>query len=132
MVQLLYTYSVPVMADSIQLEQVLLNLLSNAMDALADEPSMKRHIIVHTRREGGKAILEVRDTGRGITPEILEVLFHPFFSTKEHGMGLGLSICQTIVEQYGGLISAENILASGACFRIELPLSLNVERRHPS
>ncbi|HJV06605.1 MAG TPA: ATP-binding protein [Chromobacteriaceae bacterium] len=131
-VQLLYTYSVPVMADSIQLEQVLLNLLSNAMDALADEPSMKRHIIVHTRREGGKAILEVRDTGRGITPEILEVLFHPFFSTKEHGMGLGLSICQTIVEQYGGLISAENILASGACFRIELPLSLNVERRHPS
>ncbi|XLM19788.1 ATP-binding protein, partial [Chromobacterium piscinae] len=76
-----------------------------------------------------KGILEVRDTGRGITPDLLEVLFHPFFSTKPHGMGLGLSICQTIVEQYGGLISAENIPASGACFRIELPLALQAERQ---
>nr|WP_240352315.1 ATP-binding protein [Chromobacterium alkanivorans] len=122
-VQLLSGYPVAVLADSIQLEQVVLNLLSNAMDALRDEPMMKRHVIVHTRREGKKAILEVRDTGRGITPNSLEVLFHPFFSTKPNGMGLGLSICQTIVEQYGGLISAENIPASGACFRIELPLS---------
>lgn len=130
-VQLLSGYSIPVMADSIQLEQVVLNLLSNAMDALKDEPMMKRHVIVHTRREGKKGILEVRDTGRGISPDALEVLFHPFYSTKPHGMGLGLSICQTIVEQYGGLISAENIPASGACFRIELPLSLLEEReRH--
>ncbi|UTH72942.1 ATP-binding protein [Chromobacterium sp. IIBBL 290-4] len=128
-VQLLSGYSIPVMADSIQLEQVVLNLLSNAMDALRDEPAMKRHVIVHTRREGKKGILEVRDTGRGITPDLLEVLFHPFFSTKQHGMGLGLSICQTIVEQYGGLISAENIPASGACFRIELPLALQAERQ---
>ncbi|WP_236687562.1 ATP-binding protein [Chromobacterium subtsugae] len=128
-VQLLSGYSIPVMADSIQLEQVVLNLLSNAMDALRDEPAMKRHVIVHTRREGRKGILEVRDTGRGITPDLLEVLFHPFFSTKPHGMGLGLSICQTIVEQYGGLISAENIPASGACFRIELPLALQAERQ---
>ncbi len=128
-VQLLSGYSIPVMADSIQLEQVVLNLLSNAMDALKDEPALKRHVIVHTRREGKKGILEVRDTGRGITPDLLEVLFHPFFSTKPHGMGLGLSICQTIVEQYGGLISAENIPASGACFRIELPLALQAERQ---
>ncbi|MGC0150830.1 ATP-binding protein [Chromobacterium vaccinii] len=128
-VQLLSGYSIPVMADSIQLEQVVLNLLSNAMDALKDEPALKRHVIVHTRREGRKGILEVRDTGRGITPDLLEVLFHPFFSTKPHGMGLGLSICQTIVEQYGGLISAENIPASGACFRIELPLALQAERQ---
>ncbi|MCD4501889.1 ATP-binding protein [Chromobacterium vaccinii] len=128
-VQLLSGYSIPVMADSIQLEQVVLNLLSNAMDALKDEPPMKRHVIIHTRREGRKGILEVRDTGRGITPDLLEVLFHPFFSTKPHGMGLGLSICQTIVEQYGGLISAENIPASGACFRIELPLALQAERQ---
>ncbi|OHX11731.1 hypothetical protein BI347_16955 [Chromobacterium sphagni] len=128
-VQLLSGYSIPVMADSIQLEQVVLNLLSNAMDALKDEPAMKRHVIVHTRREGKKGILEVRDTGRGITPDLLEVLFHPFFSTKPHGMGLGLSICQTIVEQYGGLISAENIPASGACFHIELPLALQAERQ---
>ncbi|MEO9383927.1 ATP-binding protein [Chromobacterium phragmitis] len=128
-VQLLSGYSIPVMADSIQLEQVVLNLLSNAMDALKDEPPLKRHVIVHTRREGKKGILEVRDTGRGITPDLLEVLFHPFFSTKPHGMGLGLSICQTIVEQYGGLISAENIPASGACFRIELPLALQAERQ---
>lgn len=126
MVQLLSVYPMAVMADSIQMEQVVLNLLSNAMDALRDEPVMKRHIIIHTRREGKKAILEVRDTGRGISPESLEVLFHPFFSTKQNGMGLGLSICQTIVEQYGGLISAENIPASGACFRIELPLSQTV------
>ena len=126
MVQLLSVYPMAVMADSIQMEQVVLNLLSNAMDALRDEPVMKRHIIIHTRREGKKAILEVRDTGRGISPESLEVLFHPFFSTKQNGMGLGLSICQTIVEQYGGLISAENIPASGACFHIELPLSQTV------
>ena len=126
MVQLLSVYPMAVMADSIQMEQVVLNLLSNAMDALRDEPVMKRHIIIHTRREGKKAILEVRDTGRGISPESLEVLFHPFFSTKQNGMGLGLSICQTIVEQYGGLICAENIPASGACFRIELPLSQTV------
>ncbi|MCD5360576.1 ATP-binding protein [Chromobacterium aquaticum] len=130
-VQLLSGYPVAVFADSIQLEQVVLNLLSNAMDALRDEPVMKRHVIVHTRREGKKAILEVRDTGRGITPSSLEVLFHPFFSTKPNGMGLGLSICQTIVEQYGGLISAENIPASGACFRIELPLSRQGEPARP-
>jgi C4-dicarboxylate-specific signal transduction histidine kinase len=130
-VQLLSGYPVAVLADSIQLEQVVLNLLSNAMDALRDEPVMKRHVIVHTRREGKKAILEVRDTGRGITPNSLEVLFHPFFSTKPNGMGLGLSICQTIVEQYGGLISAENIPASGACFRIELPLSRQGEPARP-
>ncbi|WP_141113246.1 ATP-binding protein [Chromobacterium haemolyticum] len=131
-VQLLSGYPVAVLADSIQLEQVVLNLLSNAMDALRDEPMMKRHVIVHTRREGKKAILEVRDTGRGITPNSLEVLFHPFFSTKPNGMGLGLSICQTIVEQYGGLISAENIPASGACFRIELPLSRQGEPERSS
>lgn len=122
-IQLLAVHPIAVWADSIQMEQVVLNLLSNAMDALKDEPAMKRHIIIHTRKEGAKGILEVRDSGRGITPEALEVLFHPFFSTKPHGMGLGLSICQSIVEQYGGLISAENIQASGACFKIELPLS---------
>jgi C4-dicarboxylate-specific signal transduction histidine kinase len=112
---------VAVLADSIQMEQVILNLLGNAIDALRDEPAGRRSIEIRSRSEGGQAVLEVRDSGRGISPQVRDVLFHPFFSTKAEGMGLGLSICQTIVEQYRGSITAENIAGSGASFRIVLP-----------
>ncbi|WP_246542667.1 ATP-binding protein [Paludibacterium yongneupense] len=112
---------VAVLADSIQMEQVILNLLGNAIDALRDEPVGRRSIEILSRLDGGRAVLEIRDSGRGISPQVRDVLFHPFFSTKSQGMGLGLSICQTIVEQYRGSISAENIAGSGAAFRIVLP-----------
>nr|WP_294867841.1 ATP-binding protein [uncultured Pseudogulbenkiania sp.] len=122
-VQMLSANPVTVMADSIQIEQVLMNLLSNAIEAMKGEREGARQLVIHSHVAFSNAILEVRDSGRGISPDVQAVLFHPFYSTREGGMGLGLSICQTIVEQYGGSIEAENIPGSGACFRLRLPFA---------
>lgn len=122
-VQMLSANPVTVLADSIQIEQVLMNLLSNAIEAMKGEREGCRQLVIHSHVVLSQAILEVRDSGRGISPEVEAVLFHPFYSTREGGMGLGLSICQTIVEQYGGSIEAENIPGSGACFRLRLPFA---------
>ena len=122
-VQMLSANPVTVMADSIQIEQVLMNLLSNAIEAMKGEREGCRQLVIHSHVALSQAILEVRDSGRGISPDVQAVLFHPFYSTREGGMGLGLSICQTIVEQYGGSIEAENIPGSGACFRLRLPFA---------
>jgi signal transduction histidine kinase len=111
----------PIKGDRIQLQQVILNLIVNAMDAMAEMPSGNRKIMVRTTRVPGFAEVAVSDTGPGIPPEKLRQVFEPFFTTKEGGMGIGLSIVRTIVEAHHGRIVAENQASGGAIFRIRLP-----------
>ena len=112
----------PIKGDQVQLQQVILNLIVNAMDAMSAVPSVERRIKVSTARDGNSACLFVSDVGPGIPVDQLERVFVPFFTTKPHGMGMGLSIARTIVEAHGGQLSVENAAGRGATFRIGLPL----------
>ena len=113
----------PIKGDIIQLQQVVLNLIVNAMDAMSDMPTAERRIVVSTARDGNFADLSVSDVGPGIPSKDLKKVFEPFFSTKPKGMGVGLSIAQTIVEAHGGQLSAQNQAGRGAAFHIRLPLA---------
>jgi signal transduction histidine kinase len=117
----------PIRGDRIQLQQVILNLIMNAIDAMSDIPSARRKITVRTRRIGDFAEAFISDAGPGIPPDKLKEVFEPFFTTKAQGMGIGLSIARTIVEAHNGQISAENQTGGGANFRIQLPLSQSVK-----
>lgn len=108
--------------DLVQIEQVILNLIRNAIDAVLDNPEDDRIIQVLTRRApNGQVLIQVEDNGPGMTPDAQRRLFEPFFSTKSTGMGMGLAISQTIAQDHGGNISAVNRHAGGAVFRLELP-----------
>src|SRR5215208_2464331 len=110
--------------DPIQLQQVLSNLILNAVDAASDTTLAERTVTVATR-DGEFAEVSVSDTGRGVSEEVAKKIFDPFFSTKEHGMGMGLSIVRTIVITHGGEIDFENRNgANGAVFRVKLPLAM--------
>jgi signal transduction histidine kinase len=113
----------PVKADKIQLQQVIVNLIVNAMDAMADIPVAERRINVSTARDGNFACLSVSDSGPGIPVDQIKKVFDPFFTTKGEGMGMGLSIARTIVEAHDGHLSAQNDAGRGATFRITLPLT---------
>ncbi len=115
--------SLPIRADPVQLQQVIVNLIVNAMDAMSKMPRAERRVTVHTARNDNFAEVSVSDTGPGIPPEKIKEVFEPFFSTKAEGMGMGLSIARTIVEAHNGRIWAENKAGGGAVFRISLPLS---------
>ena len=116
----------PVFGDQIQLQQVLLNLLMNACEAM-EAVSGTPQVHIRTRRtDGGGVEISVSDRGGGIPAGDLERIFEPFVTTKEHGIGLGLSICHTIIIAHGGRLWAENI-AGGAMFRCTLPLSGHAE-----
>ena len=113
----------PVRGDRIQLQQVILNLIVNAMDAMSGVPRTGRRITVSTARDADSAEVSVSDAGPGIPSEMLTQVFDPFFTTKPHGMGMGLSIARTIVEAHGGQLSAANRQGGGAIFYIRLPLA---------
>lgn len=107
-----------VLADRIQIQQVLLNLVRNAIEAM--ENARRRELVVATSAtDEGMAEITVSDTGPGLAPEVARQLFQPFVTTKRHGMGVGLSICRTIVEAHGGKIWAES-KPDGAAFRFTL------------
>jgi signal transduction histidine kinase len=111
-----------ILGDYIQLQQVLLNLVVNGMDAMKETPSGNRVISIRTSRSGEFAELSVTDRGPGISEDKLGEIFEPFFTTKVEGMGMGLSIARTIVEAHNGLMCAENRKHGGASFRIRLPV----------
>ncbi|WP_427914276.1 sensor histidine kinase [Ramlibacter sp. MMS24-I3-19] len=119
----------PVLCDRTMVEQVLLNLARNAMQAMDQARVARPSLVIQVRRvgsgdrEGAKSWLEfsVADQGPGIPPEVGEQLFTPFFTTKAEGMGLGLSLCRTVVEQHGGFLAFEPNRPQGTIFRFTLP-----------
>ena len=112
-----------VMADPVQLQQVLLNLVTNAIDAMSGSGHKPRLLQIETciDQAADEAVITVADTGPGFDAEVAEQIFKPFFTTKSSGMGLGLSICQTIVEAHKGRLTAASRDPRGAVFRIVLP-----------
>ena len=110
------------MADQIMLEQVLLNLMRNALDAMADEPPERRRLTIKLSQLGSQMEIRVVDLGPGIPIEVQQKLFTPFFSTKAEGMGMGLNICRSIIEFHQGRLWVENNPEGGTIFVITLPI----------
>ncbi len=115
-------------ADPDELHQVVVNLISNAQQAMRESAS-PRKLTITTRRAGDRAVLEVADTGPGVPAEIRSKIFEPFFTTKPpgQGTGLGLSLCQSIVERHRGTLSVESAPGAGATFRVEIPVGSPAE-----
>jgi PAS domain S-box-containing protein len=112
----------PVQGDRVQLQQVALNLILNAMEAMRSVDDRSRKLQITTQEnEAGDVLVTVCDTGPGIPPENLERVFDSFFTTKSSGMGIGLSICRSIVEAHGGSLRASANEARGATFQFSLP-----------
>src|SRR5437763_451481 len=116
--------AVPLRGDPVQLQQVLLNLILNACDAMdANPPGMRRLAVATTGGGGAQASLTVTDNASGIAPGLLERIFDSFFTTKKRGLGVGLSVSREIVAAHGGCIEAVNRAEGGAVFRITLPMA---------
>ena len=116
---------IQVRGDQVQLQQVIMNLVVNSMDAMAAIPN-GRAVVGRTEMNGGSsAVISILDSGPGIPAEKLNEVFDPFFTTKRQGMGIGLSISRTIVQAHKGRIWAENQKEGGAVFRLSLPLALS-------
>jgi C4-dicarboxylate-specific signal transduction histidine kinase len=112
-----------ILADKIQVEQVVLNLVRNAFEAMADSPAGRRKLTIQTSAAGSDAIeVAVRDTGKGLSAENSEQIFDSFFSTKADGLGIGLSLSRSIIEAHGGRLWAEPNPDCGATFLFTLPL----------
>jgi len=111
----------PVFGDRVHMQQVLLNLLLNAMDALDDNSPERRLVTVRARHVGATVEVTVSDTGHGIPADKLLHVFEPFFSSKPKGLGMGLAISRSIIEAHEGRLRAENNEAGGATFIISLP-----------
>ena len=113
---------VRVQADADKLQQVLLNLTRNSVDAMRDGLAKERGIAVVTERvERGGVRIAVTDRGHGVSPQLADDIFHPFVTTKRDGLGVGLAISKTIVESYGGTLSYADNPVGGSIFSIELP-----------
>ncbi len=113
-----------VLADRVQIQQVLVNLFRNALEAMAQAP--KRELTVTNRKVADDMIeIDVSDTGTGFHDDVKPNLFQTFFTTKETGMGVGLSISRSIIEAHGGRMWADNNAAGGATFRFTLPAAAN-------
>ena len=108
--------------DRIQLQQVMVNLLTNACEAACDVEVARRSVLIRCYGADGHAVIEVVDQGAGLSPAAMDSLYQPFFTTKPDGMGLGLTICRQIMEDHGGTIEGHNGHGCGAIFRLRLPL----------
>ena len=109
--------------DQVLLEQVLVNLVVNAMDAMAETPPTRRHLTITSEVRAADVEVSVRDTGTGLPAQINGTLFTPFVTTKSHGLGIGLTIVRTIVDAHGGTIDARNNPEGGATFTVTLRCS---------
>ena len=112
-----------VMGDRVQLQQVVLNLVMNAIDAMSGITSRPKEILIRSRREGTAGVrITVEDSGVGLTLETAEKVFHPFFTTKPQGIGMGLSISRSIVESHAGRLWAVPRPSGGAVFQFTVPV----------
>jgi len=116
----------PVRMDRLQIQQVLINLIRNAVEAMLEVKTRSLSVVTGATATGF-AQVTITDTGPGLPPDVAARLFQPFVTTKKKGMGIGLIICQSIVEAHGGTLWAETDAGSGAVFRFRLPLAATVE-----
>jgi len=112
-----------VRAEPVALEQIVHNLLTNALHAVAQVPPAERRLDLAVGVDGAQGVLAVSDSGPGIAPDALSRVFEPFFSTRPGGLGLGLSLCETLAASMGGGLSCRNLETRGAEFRLVLPLA---------
>lgn len=111
-----------ILAGRVEMQQVLLNLMVNAMDAMRDQPADRRQLRIQTSAADGRVRVALRDRGPGIPENAMADIFRPFFTTKTQGLGMGLSISRSMVEAHGGKLWAENAPDGGAIFWIEMPV----------
>jgi C4-dicarboxylate-specific signal transduction histidine kinase len=113
-----------VLADRVQLQQVLINLVINGIEAMQPVPDRPRQLVIRSRQdEAGQLLISVADCGVGIAAENVDRLFNPFFTTKSSGMGMGLPICRSIIESHGGRLYATATVPHGATFQFTLPVN---------
>ncbi len=113
---------VQVQADPVAIDQIVHNLIANALQAMDRQQGLARELQLGVRRDGHEAALDVIDNGPGLPPEVLPRVFEPFFSTREGGLGLGLTLSESLAQGQGGRLSAANVLDGGARFTLHLPL----------
>jgi len=111
-----------VVADRVELQQVVINLVTNSVQAMEAVPDRPRHLVVRSFAQADEVVVSVRDSGIGIEPSSMGRLFNAFFTTKADGMGMGLSICRSIIQSHGGRIWASNNTGPGMTFQFALPL----------
>ncbi len=114
-----------VLGDPVQLQQVVFNLITNAIHAMDRNAAGQKRLRVETAHEGASVRLRIGDNGRGIAADVLDRIFEPFFTTKESGMGVGLAICRSIIEAHGGKIEAKSRIGEGSDFHVTLGLVKN-------
>jgi C4-dicarboxylate-specific signal transduction histidine kinase len=117
-----------VRANKTQIQQVMLNLIINAQEAMSEEPEGERRLRIHAARADGKAQVSVSDTGIGIADDMLDRIFEGFYTTKPQGLGVGLEVCRSILESHRGAIWAANNPERGAIFHFNLPLAAETEK----
>jgi signal transduction histidine kinase len=118
-----------IQGDRVQLQQVILNLIVNAVEAMRGVSEESRELLIGTGKNGSSGVLvAVQDSGPGLNPESFDRLFEAFFTTKPGGMGMGLSICRSIVEAHGGRIWVSRTAGPGATLQFTLPVGESVQR----
>ena len=112
----------PILGDRVQLQQVILNLIMNGIEAMSAVMRQPRVLRIRSQIDGpGDVLIAIEDSGPGLAPEIMDRLFDPFFTTKPSGMGMGLSICRSIVDAHGGRLWASPQSPQGAVFQFTVP-----------
>ncbi len=120
-----------VMVDSVQVQQVMMNLIMNGMDAMKDVDQTRVLVIRSRPADDQQLVIAVSDTGIGLPPQQADKIFDPFFTTKPHGLGMGLRISRSIVESHGGRLWATDNASQGASFYFTLPIPVEAETEAP-